>query len=137
MKIARHISITLLAITATAAIYGAYHFITDPTGQSLGYSVQDLQHTPFHNYLIPGWLLLIFPGMGSVVSCGLAMQEEESYTSYIMGEGAICTLFVLVQVCMIQRLTFTQIAFVFIGTALFFSGKRIRNKQELYPQTIV
>jgi len=137
MKIARHISIVLLTITATAAIYGAYHFITDPSGQSLGYSVQDLQHTPFHNYLIPGWLLLIFPGMGSVVSCGLAMQEEESYTSYIMGEGAICTLFVLVQVCMIQRLTFTQIAFVFIGTALFFSGKRIRNKQELTPQTIV
>ena len=137
MKIARQISIVLLAVTAATAIYSSYHFILDPTGHTIGYSLADIKGSPFKDYLIPGWLMLIFLGLGSVVSCGLTMQEEESYTSYIMGQGAICMLWVIVQIVMLQRLTIIQIAFVIIGTALLFSGKRIRKQLNNYHQVSV
>ena len=134
MKIARQISIALLVVTAASAIYGSYHFITDPTGQTIGYSLAEIKSSPFKDYLIPGWLMLIFLGIGSVVSCGLTMQEEESYTSYIMGQGAICLVWVLVQSIMLQHLYIIQIAFVIIGTALLLSGKRIRKQLNNYQQ---
>ena len=137
MKIARQISIALLAVTAASAIYGSYHFITDPTGQTIGYSLAEIKGTPFKDYLVPGWLLLIFLGLGSVVSCGLTMQEDESYTSYIMGQGAICMLWVIVQLIMLQHLTVIQIAFVIIGTALVVSGKRISKQMEKYQKVTV
>ena len=134
MKIARQISIVLLAVTAASAIYASYHFILDPTGHTIGYSLADIKGSPFKDYLIPGWLMLIFLGLGSVVSCGLTMQEDESYTNYIMGQGAICMLWVIVQIIMLQRLTFIQIAFVIVGTALYFSGKRISKQMDKYQQ---
>ena len=136
MKIARQISIALLIITAASAIYASYHFIIDPTGHTIGYSLADIKGSPFKDFLIPGWLMLIFLGLGSVVSFGLTMQEEESYSNYIMGQGAICMLWVSVQSIMLQRLTFIQIAFVIIGIVLFFSGKRIRKQLDNYQKVV-
>ena len=130
MKIARHISIALLAVTATAAIYGAYHLITDPSGHTIGYTIDQIKSTPFRDYLIPGWLLLIFIGLGSVVSCGLAVQEEESYTSYIIGQGAMCLVWIAVQVIMLRQLSFLQIGLILIGSALLYTGMRIRKREE-------
>ena len=137
MKIARQISIVLLAVTAASAIYGSYHFITDPTGQTIGYSLAEIKGTPFKDYLVPGWLLLIFMGLGSVVSCGLAMQEEESYTNYIMVQGGICMVWVLVQIIMLHHVTFLQLVFILIGIALVFSAKRIRKQMDKYQQLSV
>ena len=135
MKIARQIAIVLLAITAASAIYGAYHLITDPSGHTIGYTIDQIKYSPFKDYLIPGWLLLIFLGMGSVVSVGLTMQEEDSYTSYIIGQGAICLVWIMAQVIMLHQMAFLQIGFLLVGSSLLYTGLRIRKREEFYQNT--
>jgi len=132
MKLAHQIAIALLVLTAVTSIYGAYHFITDPSGHSLGYSIQEIKGTPFKNYLIPGWLLLIFMGIGSVIACELTMEREKKYTHYIMIQGVICVTWVIVQIIMIQQFSGLQIAFLVIGIALSLIGRMIKDQDHRY-----
>ena len=132
MKLAHQIAIALLILTAVSSLYGAYHFITDPTGHSIGYSIQEIQSSPFKNYLIPGWLLLIFMGIGSIVTCELTIEREKKYTRYIMVQGFICVTWVIVQIIMIQQFSGLQIAFLVIGLALSFIGRIIKDQDHRY-----
>lgn len=65
----RILTLFLLLFNGFGALYGSYHFITDPSGESLQMPRNFLQHSPFSNYLIPLHLTLFGVG-GMLIGCG-------------------------------------------------------------------
>jgi hypothetical protein len=81
------ISLCLLFLGVNG-IVGGYLMITDPNGTPMGMSVTDLAYTPFHNFFIPGLLLLGIWGCGSFVTlAGLWLRPQPLKDSLGQGIG--------------------------------------------------
>lgn len=52
-----------LLFQGLSAVAGGIGLVTDPTGGNLQLPVRWLQGSPFNDYLIPGWILLLVLGM--------------------------------------------------------------------------
>jgi len=78
MKNIRQLSIALLIIPAAIALYGGIMLVYDSTGQKLGLSLEDIKGT-FLDYGIPGWILIIAIGGGSIVTTIISIQHKKVY----------------------------------------------------------
>lgn len=69
---------------AIGAIYGGGAFIAAPDGSLMVMPLATLDRTPFANFLIPGIILLVVNGVGSLVGATLAFIRHR-----YAGEAAI------------------------------------------------
>ncbi len=58
-----YVLLSLLLFLGVGGIYGGFHLTDDPTGRSLGMPEGSLANAPFRDYLIPGFILLVFNGI--------------------------------------------------------------------------
>ena len=64
--------IVLHLLLGVGAVIGGLGMLLSPSGQLIGLSLELLDRSPFHNYLIPGMLLTLFLGvMPLIVAVGL------------------------------------------------------------------
>lgn len=77
-NILRILSIVLLVFNGVGACFGGYMLVKDPTGQTLQMPVDQLQHSPFSDYFIPGLILLTVFGVGSMITAILAIVKVKS-----------------------------------------------------------
>ncbi len=63
----------LLLLNGIAALWGGGALVADPSGSSLGLSSDWLVSGPFVDYAIPGLILFIVLGIGSVVDAAAAL----------------------------------------------------------------
>ena len=96
MKAARQLSVAILLLLTTAALFFSYHMIIDPTGSSLGLPFYLLNGTIFTNYLVLGWVLLFTVGVLSAIVVLLIMSKNRFYSFFIMLEGVIVCVFVFI-----------------------------------------
>ena len=59
----RLFAVILLTFQGLGAIYGGWMLISDPSGQKFQWMVELLEGTPFKNFIIPGIILFIVPGL--------------------------------------------------------------------------
>jgi hypothetical protein len=68
-----------LVFQALGAVGGGVVLVADPSGATMGMSVDALQGSPFGDYLIPGLVLLTVLGLGPVAAvCGLVTRRPWS-----------------------------------------------------------
>lgn len=58
-----YLLIFLIAFLSIGGFYGGIALTFDPSGNFMQMSLSFLEGTPFHNYLIPGLILLLFMGI--------------------------------------------------------------------------
>jgi hypothetical protein len=58
---------TLIIFQGLSGLIGGVGLVIDPTGKSLQIPIEWLDNSPFHNYLIPGLILLIALGLYPIV----------------------------------------------------------------------
>ena len=80
----RIVAIVLLFIVALNALAAGYSFITDPSGNGLGFSTVYLRTSaPFKNFLIPGIFLFVVNGILSLTISVLAIFKVKNYQKLI------------------------------------------------------
>ena len=57
-----------LGFLSISALFGGFVFVSDPTGGILGMPVSVLEFSPFQDFLIPGLILGIVFGLGSLLT---------------------------------------------------------------------
>ena len=113
---------TLLAFIGVAACFGGALLITDPSGRFLGLSTSLLETSPFTNYLIPGIVLLVLLGCGSFLTLAAVIRNVPAAPFLIVANGVCITLWILIQIKMIETVLPQQLIIGFIGLCLVVLG---------------
>jgi len=123
MKIVLNIiASVLLLFNGIGAIYGGLNLITHPDGSSIQLSSEWLKHTPFHNYLIPGIVLLIANGLLSILVFIALLFNHRKYPWLVTAQGVILAGWILIQMMMIQTVYFLHIILGSVGVLLIITG---------------
>ncbi len=85
-------SITLLLLLGISALAGGWGMIGDPSGEALGWTTEMLIYSPFNDYMIPGIMLFLVPGVVSIVITILVIKKVKTYPLLIIGQGSILLL---------------------------------------------
>lgn len=127
-RIARVAAYVLLFFNGTGAFYGGIHFITDPTGSSLGMDTAWLHTKLFSDYFYPGILLLIGNGIGSFVTFWFLYKKSKYGWPLLTLQGIILLVWISAQSFILQKFyPPMHIPFIVIGCFFIFSGYIIKT----------
>ncbi|MBE0655456.1 MAG: hypothetical protein IH594_16765, partial [Bacteroidales bacterium] len=73
-----YILMFFLFLLSVNALYGGGSMIISPDGSLLGMKQEWLGNSPFHNFLIPGILLLAFLGVFPAIALAGLIRKNES-----------------------------------------------------------
>jgi hypothetical protein len=103
LGIAAYVAMVLLAVLAIGAFFGGWALMNPAAdGSGMGMPLDYLKHTPFTSYVIPGVLLFVVFGIGSVVTLLAAILRHWSapYLTFALGVGQV--IWITVELAMIQ-----------------------------------
>lgn len=110
------ISVLLLLFNGIGAVYGSWHLITDPTGESIKMPLSLLQYSTFKNFFIPGIVLFVANGLISFVAVGFL--NKKSYPVAVAVQGCILFGWICVQVIMLRSIWALHIVCGLVGLCL-------------------
>lgn len=116
------VAVALLLLNGVGALYGGWQLATDPTGSSMQMPLSYLEHSPFDTYLIPGIVLLMANGAGSLVVLGLMLARSPYYPLGVIAEGFILGGWISIQMLMLQTANPLQLTFTTVAVLLIVSG---------------
>jgi len=110
------------------AVGGGVLLIIDPGGGSLHLSTAWLEHTPFTNYRVPGFLLLIL--VGGVNGLALFYQMTRNRASYVWTlAGAVLLLgWTLIQMLIFDGVSWLQMLYLFTGLCMVLLTWQLKGK---------
>ena len=118
----RILAIVLMAATALNALAAGYSFITDPSGSGIGINTDYIDRSPFVNFLVPGILLFVFNGLLNIISTVAAVRKARIYPLLIFSQGAILTVWIIVQLMMVTSVHLLHFVMSIIGISLLLIG---------------
>ncbi|RYZ26665.1 MAG: hypothetical protein EOO10_14950 [Chitinophagaceae bacterium] len=123
-------AIVLLIIVALNALAARYSFITDPSGNGLGITINYLRPSaPFEDYFIPGIVLLVVNGVLSLMVAALAIAQQKHYPTLIFLQGAILVGWIGVQLTMVTTFHPLHVIIAVIGSFLIISGWQLKGRK--------
>jgi len=97
------------------AVGGGLALVLEPSGANLGMPVEMLNRSPFSNFLIPGIVLMVVNGMGSLIG-GVASFTRYHYAGEIaMALGIFLVLWIVVQVWWIDTFHWLHALYFSLG----------------------
>lgn len=121
----RYLAIFLLIILSFSALFGGGLLIKDKSGQILKLDLNWLQDSPFKNYLIPGLILFILIGLGSLATVLTGMIGKRYFPVGTLLCGGMLTIWITVQMAMFQSMHPLQISFLLLGILLLLIGWKL------------
>lgn len=112
----------LLLFNGFGALYGGWNLITFPDGSSMQLSPDLLKFSPFHDFLIPGIILLVVNGIFSFVVLIAVMLNMRTAWLLVIGQGALLSGWILIQVLLLRLVYPLHLVLAFAGLALMVTG---------------
>lgn len=100
---------------AVGALPAGLMMIWDPTGSSLGLSLEALSNSPFDNYLIPGITLFLVNGIAQLGGAILCFRKHPLYGKLGLLLGILLMGWILMQLYLLGLVSSLQVAFFVIG----------------------
>jgi hypothetical protein len=102
--------------------------ILDPTGSGLGMSTGMLAGSPFSTFLIPGVVLLLVNGIGSLIGGVLTFTGHRRASLVAIGLGVFLIAWIVVQVLsMGPPLHWLQVMYFVLGSVELFLGWQLNR----------
>ena len=96
-------------------VAGGFGLVTEPSGANLGFQVDLLGKSPFSNYLIPGLVLLLINGIGSLAGGVLSFLRYRYASPCAIALGAFLMIWIVAQVWWIGLTIWLQPLFFGLG----------------------
>lgn len=123
----KFVALCLLAIISLAAMIGGIPMIVHGTGDAVGLSSDYLAHAPFESYRLPGVLLVVLNGMGSLIAF-VVLYNNWRYHSYtVRAMGIVLLVWILMQVIILRELNTLHILFAVMALALMMIGNYLKR----------
>lgn len=123
------IILLIIGINALAAGYG---FMRDPSGNSIGIGLDYLRSNAlFQDYLVPGIILFIVLGIGSVVVMVITWKRLPGFVFWILVQGTIYALWIIVQLTMVTTFHLLHLVIFLAGVGLVACAFKLKAIQKL------
>ena len=97
------------------AVGGGLGLVLEPSGANLGMPLEMLNHSPFSNFLIPGIVLLIVNGLGSIAGSVLSFKRFQYAAEIALALGAFLVAWILIQVYWIHAFHWLHALYLSLG----------------------
>jgi menaquinone-dependent protoporphyrinogen oxidase len=129
----RTLALSLCVVSAVSALFGGAVFIARPDGSILGMPVSVLEHSPFHDFLVPGLVLFTVIGLGSTWAAWLQARRAGYADFASLLAGLALAGWIVVESIMLRSFVSLQIAYLVLGLAMV--GVSVRQiARTLAPQ---
>lgn len=125
----RVLTIILLLFNAASALYGGGALILYPDGSFLELPQSWIAGTVFHSYLIPGLLLFLLLGIGSLTTATLWTFRNPFYPVFTLFLGVAQIVWLLVQVMIIWQANYLHLLYGLLGLFFMLLGWQQRQRQ--------
>ncbi len=122
MKAARQLTIAMLVLAVTAALFVGYHLISDPTGSTLNIPVYFLNGSMFKDFSTPGWIILVAIGLLGIITIITVVKRIRHFHTLVVVQGAIICVLVIAQMIIIGEEYILQYLFLMLGMAIAILG---------------
>ncbi len=96
-----YVLIVLMLFQGLSGIAGGIGLIGDPTGESIQIPIEWLEDSPFNNYTIPGWILLMVLGIFPVLVFVLLLRKIQWAWHASLFIGIALMIWIIVEVLII------------------------------------
>ena len=133
-SITTYLLIILICFQSISAVPSGWMMFTDPSGATLGISLEMLKNSPFPNFLVPGMFLFIFLGLFPILivyglikkpkfkwaeRINLFKNQHWAWTfSYYL--GVLLILWINMQLLLLKEYFFLQVVYSMLGILLIF-----------------
>ncbi|MDE3188858.1 MAG: hypothetical protein KGM96_15200 [Acidobacteriota bacterium] len=128
MSPARVIAMAALAFLGLSSLAGAIPMIVDPSGAAMQMPLSLLRHSPFHSFLIPGILLLLFDGVLALWVLWLAMMAKPRHGLWIVFQGCVLLVWLAVECVMLRMVIWPHYLYGAVALVLVVSGLSLRRE---------
>lgn len=129
-KLIRISSLAILVFLSISALFGGYVLIKDPSGGILHMPVENMKNSPFTDYLIPGIILFVCNGLFSLAIFVLGLIKSRHYPLLLIFQGFTCTIWIVVQLIMLQSFHYFHAIYGGIGLVLIVQGWLLRSAKQ-------
>lgn len=116
------------------AVAGGLGLILDPRGSNLGMPLDMLKNTPFSTFLVPGVVLLIVNGFGSLVGAAASFTRYRFSGEIAMALGFFLVAWILFQVYWFASVHWLHVLYFGLGLLELVLGWLLRNALQKTPR---
>ncbi len=109
------------------AVGGGLGLVMEPTGVNLGIPLELLKNSPFSTYLVPGIVLLIVNGLGSLVGATASFTRYWYAGETAMALGVFLVAWIILQVYWIEAFHWLHALYLGLGLLELFLGWLLRK----------
>jgi len=132
-----YIALTIIHFFVGAgALFGGGAAIFNPV-EPLGVPAELLESSPFSDYLIPGLILFIVIGLGSIFSGITAIRKSKNQGYYSSVSSWALMIWIFVQCLMIRAVAFPHVLFFLIGLAGAVLAFNILVAKQQFPANLL
>ena len=124
----------LLLIISASALGVGYFFMEDPSGSSVGFSVDYIRFSPFEDYFWPGWILFLSIGIYGLTCFLLTVFRYRYFPFHVRLQGMVLIGWILIQVVMVRDFNLLHAICIVIGFILFIAGRTIARDYIRQPK---
>lgn len=123
-------SVLLLSFIGFTALYGGWALMIDPSGEYLHIPVDKLKFSPFDDYFIPGAILFVVIGIGSLLLLPVVLKGMRKADRLLILAGMAMSGFIIVQMVMMMEVNWLHVLYLTAGVVLIFLGVRFKAVQK-------
>ena len=109
------------------AIGGGLGLVLEPSGANIGMPLEMLNHSPFSDFLVPGLVLLIVNGFGSIAGSVSSFKLFRYTAEIALALGAFLVAWILFQVYWIHSFHWLHALYLSLGIIEFALGWLLRK----------
>jgi len=117
----------LQAFIGLGAVGGGLALVLEPSGSYLGIPLELLKSSPFSTYLVPGIVLLMVNGVGSLVGAAASFTRHRYAGETAMALGVFLVAWITLQVYWIASFHWLHALYLGLGILEFVLGWLLRE----------
>jgi hypothetical protein len=125
-RLAKALGILQLFI-GLSAVGGGLGLVLEPNGSNLGMPLEMLKYSPFSDFLIPGIVLLIVNGLGSIAGSVSSFRPFHYAAEIALALGAFLVAWIIIQVYLIHSFHWLHALYFSLGIIELILGWSLRK----------
>lgn len=123
----KFVALCLLALIGISALTGGIPMMVHGKGDFVGLSIDYLVHTPFESYRLPGILLVVMNGLGSIIAFVVLYNNWQYHSYTVRGMGLILLVWIVMQGIVLQAVNPLHILFGVMALTLIVIGNYLKR----------